>query len=807
MASSAARPSSWLGDLAALPRTGITPVIRGRPPGQLRLLRLAGGRFRHRPQRLRRGPSRRLGVGPAPAHREYLGCRTAQRATEEQCEAATLARVAAYRTQWRSSPGCRSWLGRTTGSTSRRCAARPPSGPGWRSSGRRGGRARGTSDRALPGTPPSRRVDAGSSRRPPLITTSARRRRRASPPGWLTTSPPGPLHWRGSRRSYAIDAGPVVVRGGSAWPCRPPREQPQGCRLPPAQAGPPVGLRPARPTARPRLVTSTRAAGRGVPAGPADGERPAARLDHCRRTGDTCPPVPQRRAPSPSTLPDAAALGLEKWRLVGRSCSPGPCAAPAAPSLIAGYAGSSDQLDVALARQGVCRPDERDHARLVAAVAGAKLPPTPSRRRGTGRPSGPTAEPSLVSWTGVEPPPPSARRRRPAATDPATRPERPAIGHVPPSSCRSSPGAPISPRSGNQVVVVAGDRLGRTTQIPKILLENRPRAPRPHRAHPAAPDRRPRGGRAARRGLGGRARRRVGYRVRFTGHASRDQRQVMTDGVLLRRDPGPGPAALRHTIVIDGRTSTSLPSTSSFHLKQLLPPPRPQGGHHLGDDRPHRFAAHFPGRRAAGSPCSRSPGVPIPSRSVVSPLVKCPTAPRGGRPDPGGLRAVEALWTEAGGGAAQEPPGATTSLSSSRRARDPRHRRRPRGMRLPQTEVVPLFARLSAAEQHRVFFAAHPGPGASSWRPMLPDLADRPRHPVCRRRRHRADLPVLPAAQGAAPPHRADQPGQRQPAFQSRCGRLADGIAIRLYAEEDFTRTSSPEPRSCAPRWPPSSSR
>ncbi|WEK60390.1 MAG: helicase-related protein [Candidatus Microbacterium colombiense] len=36
-----------------------------------------------------------------------------------------------------------------------------------------------------------------------------------------------------------------------------------------------------------------------------------------------------------------------------------------------------------------------------------------------------------------------------------------------------------------------------------------------------------------------------------------------------------------------------------------------------------------------------------------------------------------------------------------------------------------------------------------------------------------------------------------------RAGRTSDGIAIRLYSEEDFERApSSPSPRSCAPRWP-----
>ena len=45
--------------------------------------------------------------------------------------------------------------------------------------------------------------------------------------------------------------------------------------------------------------------------------------------------------------------------------------------------------------------------------------------------------------------------------------------------------------------------------------------------------------------------------------------------------------------------------------------------------------------------------------------------------------------------------------------------------------------------------------------------------------------PLLQPHQGPAPADRAGQPGQRQPAA-GRCGRVADGIAIRLYSQADF---------------------
>ena len=51
-------------------------------------------------------------------------------------------------------------------------------------------------------------------------------------------------------------------------------------------------------------------------------------------------------------------------------------------------------------------------------------------------------------------------------------------------------------------------------------------------------------------------------------------------------------------------------------------------------------------------------------------------------------------------------------------------------------------------------------------------------------------LPIEPVSQASA--------DQRK----GRCGRTSDGIAIRLYSEEDFTeRPRFTDPRSCARRW------
>jgi ATP-dependent helicase HrpA len=111
----------------------------------------------------------------------------------------------------------------------------------------------------------------------------------------------------------------------------------------------------------------------------------------------------------------------------------------------------------------------------------------------------------------------------------------------------------------------------------------------------------------------------------------------------------------------------------------------------------------------------------------------------------------------------------------------------------PQAEILPLFARLSQAEQDRVFEPATAG--ASCWPPTWPRPRSRcPASATCRRRLARVkrysyrnkveQLQVEPISQAAA--------NQRA----GRCGRVANGICIRLYDEKDFAgrpRFTDPE--------------
>jgi ATP-dependent RNA helicase HrpA len=106
------------------------------------------------------------------------------------------------------------------------------------------------------------------------------------------------------------------------------------------------------------------------------------------------------------------------------------------------------------------------------------------------------------------------------------------------------------------------------------------------------------------------------------------------------------------------------------------------------------------------------------------------------------------------------------------------------GRRLPATDIIPLFARLSTAEQQRVF---HTGANrriivatnvaeTSITIPGIKFVIDTGLARISQYtpRSRTTTLPVRPISQSSA--------DQRQ----GRCGRMANGVCIRLYAEEDY---------------------
>src|ERR1039457_1254008 len=128
-------------------------------------------------------------------------------------------------------------------------------------------------------------------------------------------------------------------------------------------------------------------------------------------------------------------------------------------------------------------------------------------------------------------------------------------------------------------------------------------------------------------------------------------------------------------------------------------------------------------------------------------------------------------------------------LSGEREIRDTADALADYGSPRDPLEVVPLYARLSAAEQHRVFqphrgrrvvLATTRGARSLTVRGIKYVIAPAPaRIPGYRRRTKAQRLPMEPISQASA--------NQRK----GRCGRTSDGVCIRLYSEEDFA--SRPE--------------
>ncbi|MDO5710426.1 MAG: ATP-dependent RNA helicase HrpA [Micrococcales bacterium] len=348
----------------------------------------------------------------------------------------------------------------------------------------------------------------------------------------------------------------------------------------------------------------------------------------------------------------------------------------------------------------------------------------------------------------------------------------------------------------NQVVIVAGETgSGKTTQLPKICLELG-RGVNGQIGHTQ-----PR--RIAARSVAERIAEeldielgeQVGYQVRFTDHSNRDTLvKVMTDGVLLnelRRDRD-----LRRydTIIIDEAHERSLNIDFILgYLKQLLPR-RPDLKVIVTSATidPEKFSRHFAsdGRPA---PIIEVSGRTYPVEVRYRPLVRSqPSRKPGGQPEDveidqvaGIVEAVEELWTEAGSadrGRDGAGEGILVFLSGEREIRDAADALT--GLDLPGTQILPLYARLSAAEQHRVF-ERHSGrrvvlatnvAETSLTVPGIRYVLDAGTARISRysQRTKVQRLPIEPISKASA--------NQRS----GRCGRVADGIAIRLYSEENF---------------------
>ncbi|MBD2758568.1 ATP-dependent RNA helicase HrpA [Yimella sp. cx-573] len=343
----------------------------------------------------------------------------------------------------------------------------------------------------------------------------------------------------------------------------------------------------------------------------------------------------------------------------------------------------------------------------------------------------------------------------------------------------------------HQVVVIAGETgSGKTTQIPKICLELG------RGVEGVIGHTQPR--RLAARSVAERIAEElhtelgevVGYQVRFTDTSSaKTLVKVMTDGILLSGLQHDRMLSQYDTIIIDEAHERSLNIDFILgYLKQLLPR-RPDLKVIITSATidPQRFADHF-ATPARPVPIIEVSGRTYPVEVRYRPLERevpgkaADAAPTTVDIDQvaGIVDAVEELWSEpvSDGG----PQDILVFCSGEREIRDAADALQ--GLNLPGTQVLPLYARLSAAEQHRIF-TRHEGrrivlatnvAETSLTVPGIRYVVDTGTARISRysQRTKVQRLPIEPISQASAK--------QRT----GRCGRLADGVCIRLYSQDDY---------------------
>ncbi|MGM7422030.1 ATP-dependent RNA helicase HrpA [Cellulosimicrobium sp. CpK407] len=404
----------------------------------------------------------------------------------------------------------------------------------------------------------------------------------------------------------------------------------------------------------------------------------------------------------------------------------------------------------------------------------------------------------------------AAQARETVTVPPITYPEQ-----LPVSARRADIAAAIR---DHQVVIVAGETgSGKTTQLPKIALElGRGRAGQVGHTQPRRIAARTVAERIAEE-LGTELGGVVGYQVRFTDTSSEDTLvKVMTDGILLaqiQRDPE---LLAYDTIIVDEAHERSLNIDFLLGYLARLLPRRPDLKLIITSATidSERFAQHFsPAHlaRLGGAPeyvvdalPDAAPVVEVSGRTYPVEIRYRPLSPdvdpgsgkakgRAGAEEKdlvtGIVDACDELMREGPGdilvflSGEREIHDAADALTGHLKDRvtDPKHPQR--------VEILPLYARLSSAEQHRVF-QAH-----SSRRIVLatnvaetsltvpgihyvvdPGTARISRYSKATKVQR---LPIEPVSQASA--------NQRS----GRSGRVADGIAVRLYSEDDFA--SRPE--------------
>jgi ATP-dependent helicase HrpA len=324
----------------------------------------------------------------------------------------------------------------------------------------------------------------------------------------------------------------------------------------------------------------------------------------------------------------------------------------------------------------------------------------------------------------------------------------------------------------HQVVVVAGETgSGKSTQLPKLCLElgrgvrglvghTQPRRLAARTVSERIADE-----------LGTTVGGLVGYTVRFIDKVGDGTLvKVMTDGILLNEIQRDRLLTHYDTLIIDEAHERSLNIDFILgYLRQLLPQ-RPDLKVIITSATidTERFSAHFDG----------APVVEVTGRSFP---VEMRYRPIGEEPDDDRDQ-TQAVCDTVVELAAEGRGDVLVFLSGEREIRDTADALSRVDLR--STEILPLYARLSAAEQHRAF-EPHPGrrivlatnvAETSITVPGIRYVVDAGTARISRynRRTKVQRLPIEAVSQASA--------NQRA----GRCGRVAPGVCIRLYAEDDY---------------------
>ncbi len=340
----------------------------------------------------------------------------------------------------------------------------------------------------------------------------------------------------------------------------------------------------------------------------------------------------------------------------------------------------------------------------------------------------------------------------------------------------------------HQVVIVAGETgSGKTTQLPKICLElgrgitGQIGHTQPRRIAARAVAERIASELSTE--LGGA----IGYKVRFADASSDNTLvKVMTDGILLTELTHDKRLLRYDTLIIDEAHERSLNIDFILGYLHRLLPTRPDLKVIITSATidPERFASHF-ARGDTPAPIVEVSGRTYPVQVRYRPLVPDSDDDEDDA-DPDARDQLQAITDAVIELCAEGPGDILVFLSGEREIRDTADALTGSAIQQRENlEILPLFARLSSAEQHRVF-TQHSGrrivlatnvAETSLTVPGIKYVIDPGTARISRysNRTKVQRLPIEAVSQASA--------NQRK----GRCGRTSDGICIRLYTEEDFS--------------------